>query len=196
MKTTHKILKNGLLATICFSVMMLFMPVKAHGDTDIVERPFGGMVVTSIPCTCTNMYLNYVMDYTTNTVVPLVAIPGLSHFYPMCHIGLTPYPPINAAEFFCPAAYIATSFVPTSLPLYHLGQYIVEPNEYCGVVSGNSCIYLPAVGIYDGGRGYEAPGTGTSFYGSRFVAQTPLPRQVSKQNCSKSLLQPASIGRS
>ena len=67
-----------------FSFLILFViaasPLAASAQSTSSERPFGGMHLFAMQCTCGSESLHYILDYTSNTVLALLFPPGTKLF--------------------------------------------------------------------------------------------------------------------
>ncbi len=124
---------------IIYILVLLIFPLVSFGQVSELtsflspaETPFGGVRISTVPCSCTtpNLYI-LVFDYYTLKVKKLVYVPGVSVLF--SHFNL------------------ASS-------VYLLGTY--EPRTkagLCEMYNGTNCDVVP----YDGMLGFR-PGTGTS----------------------------------
>lgn len=119
---TRDFVKSGLIIglAIAISIAIVFSvhpqpyPTYAQG----AGIPYGGIRLFTLTCTCSANLLEYILDYTTMTVLMLVYQPGIS----VLHREFNPY------------------------GLYLLGDYLPGAGA-CLIYVGTACSQVPSTGM-------------------------------------------------
>ncbi len=134
---------NKFFAIILLCVSSLIVPIGVHAQipTGIVTVPFGGTVLSTIPCLCSSSLLVTIEDFRTKLPIGVLYIPFVSRlnrnfniFIPgnsalgqyytsplQCRNGIIPFLPI---EPFCVNTGIANGII-TSLPFAGTGSSLL-----------------------------------------------------------------------